>query len=257
MPEWSKRGASASRIRCPSTPLYRSPRSLTALIQSASVVVLPYDSTDQVTSGVLVDAIACGRPVVATAFPHAVELLGSGAGIVVAHDDPDALASALRRLLTEPRLAGSMAAEARRLAPDDGLARRRQRLRDSGATAPRRAVGAGVTGAAPPANFDHLLRMTDHRGTFEHACLTEPRREHGYCTDDMASVLVVATREPDTDGPVNGLAGMALRFLNDAQSYNGACRNRMDRSGSLDRRADHRRPLGPLHLGARHRRRPQ
>ncbi len=96
---------------------YRDVSSLTALVRSAAVVVLPYDSTDQVTSGVLVDAIASGRPVVATAFPHAVELLGSGAGIVVDHDDPDALASALRRLLTDPRLAGSMAAEARRLAP--------------------------------------------------------------------------------------------------------------------------------------------
>jgi glycosyltransferase involved in cell wall biosynthesis len=91
---------------------------LPALIQSASVVVLPYDSTEQVTSGVLVDAIACGRPVVATAFPHAVELLATGAGIVVDHDDPDALASALRQVLTQPRLAGSMAGEARRLAPE-------------------------------------------------------------------------------------------------------------------------------------------
>ena len=97
---------------------YRSVSTLTALAQSAAVVVLPYDSTDQVTSGVLVDAIASGRPVVATAFPHAVELLNSGAGIVVGHDDPDALASALRRILTQPRLAGAMAAEARRLAPE-------------------------------------------------------------------------------------------------------------------------------------------
>ena len=97
---------------------YRSVSTLTALVQSAAVVVLPYDSTDQVTSGVLVDAIASGRPVVATAFPHAVELLNSGAGIVVGHDDPDALASALRRVLTQPRLAGAMAAEARRLAPE-------------------------------------------------------------------------------------------------------------------------------------------
>lgn len=58
---------------------YRDVASLTALIQSSKVVVLPYDSKDQVTSGVLVDAIAAGRPVVATAFPHAVELLSSGA----------------------------------------------------------------------------------------------------------------------------------------------------------------------------------
>lgn len=96
---------------------YRSTASLAALAQTSAVVVLPYDSTDQVTSGVLVDAIASGRPVVATAFPHAVELLGSGAGLIVAHDDPGAMTAALRSVLSDPRLAGGMAAEARRLAP--------------------------------------------------------------------------------------------------------------------------------------------
>jgi len=30
-----------------------------------------------------------------------------------------------------------------------------------------------VTGAAPTPVFAHLLRMTDHRATFEHACMTE------------------------------------------------------------------------------------
>ena len=97
---------------------YRDDSLLTELIQSSSVVVLPYDSTDEVSSSVLVDTLASGRPVVATAFPHAVELLCSGAGMVVDHDDPDALASGLRRILTQPRLAGDMAAEARRLAPE-------------------------------------------------------------------------------------------------------------------------------------------
>lgn len=96
---------------------YQTVASLNALAQSAAAVVLPYDSTDQATSGVLVDAIASGRPVVATAFPHAVELLAGGAGIVVDHDDPEALVLALRRVLTEPSLADSMAAKAWRLAP--------------------------------------------------------------------------------------------------------------------------------------------
>jgi glycosyltransferase involved in cell wall biosynthesis len=98
-------------------PVYRSPAAITELAQSVAAVVLPYDSTDQVTSGVLVDSIASGRPIVATAFPHAIELLGTGAGTVVAHDDHDALVSALRRLLTDPRVAGTMASEARELAP--------------------------------------------------------------------------------------------------------------------------------------------
>ena len=97
--------------------VYRTPEAVTALIQSAAVVVLPYDSKDQVTSGVLVDSVASGRPIVATAFPHAIEVLGSGAGTVVPHDDPDALVSALRNFLTDPYVAGSMASEARELAP--------------------------------------------------------------------------------------------------------------------------------------------
>jgi glycosyltransferase involved in cell wall biosynthesis len=97
--------------------VFRTPEELTALIQTATVVVLPYDSKDQVTSGVLVDSLASGRPIVATAFPHAVELLDSGAGTVVAHDDPDALVAALRQLLTDPHVADSMATKARGLAP--------------------------------------------------------------------------------------------------------------------------------------------
>jgi polysaccharide biosynthesis protein PslF len=97
---------------------YRDLASLTELIQSADLVVLPYDSADQVTSGVLVDAVAAGRPVVSTAFPHAVELLASGAGIVVPQRDPASLASAIRAVLTDPVRSEAMAAEARRLAPD-------------------------------------------------------------------------------------------------------------------------------------------
>ena len=201
------------------------------MVQSASVVVLPYDSTDQVTSGVLVDAIANGRPIVATAFPHAVELLGDGTGIVVPHDDPDALRSALHTVLTQPRLAGQMAARGASVGAHDGLAGGREGLSASGATTLCQEVGIGMTSDIPTPVFDQLLRMTDHRGTFEHACLDEPRPEHGYCTDDMARVLVVVSREPDASGEVNRLAGVALRFLSDAQALTGACRNRMNVAG--------------------------
>jgi glycosyltransferase involved in cell wall biosynthesis len=80
---------------------YRSLDSLLQLIGTASCVVLPYDSVDQITSGVLVDALAARRPVIATAFPHAVELLEDKAGLVVPHHDPVSLASAIRTLVTD------------------------------------------------------------------------------------------------------------------------------------------------------------
>ena len=86
--------------------------SLRALIRSADVVLLPYESREQISSGVLVEAISSGKPVVATAFPHAIEQLASACGIVVPHEDPVAIAKAPRRLLTDDALAGSMRGQA-------------------------------------------------------------------------------------------------------------------------------------------------
>ena len=88
----------------------------------------------------------------------------------------------------------------------------------------------------PDADFTHLLHLTDERGTFEHALFCEARPEHGYCTDDMARVLVVAAREPRPLPAVRDLVGLSLRFLGEAQDLDGRYRNRMDHRGRwLDR----------------------
>lgn len=81
---------------------YISPEHLEELLASARVVLLPYDSTEQVTSGVLVEAIAAEKAVVATDFPHAAELLRKGAGTLVPQRDPRAIAAALEHYLTDP-----------------------------------------------------------------------------------------------------------------------------------------------------------
>jgi glycosyltransferase involved in cell wall biosynthesis len=93
---------------------YRDWNSLRTLIRSVDVVLLPYDSRDQVSSGVLVEAIASGKPVVATRFPHAEELLAHGAGLTVPQGDFEAMAAALDRVLYEPGLVTKMAAASRR-----------------------------------------------------------------------------------------------------------------------------------------------
>ena len=90
---------------------------LQRIVAAADVVLLPYDSPDQVTSGVLTEAVVAGKPVVSTAFPHAVELLSGGAGLLVPRRDPAAIRTALRRVLTEPGLAAAMGAASRGLAP--------------------------------------------------------------------------------------------------------------------------------------------
>jgi glycosyltransferase involved in cell wall biosynthesis len=96
---------------------YRNANALASLVRSADVVLLPYDSTEQVTSGVLIEAVAAGKPVVATQFPHARELLAGGAGLLVPHRDPAAIAAALRSVITRGDVLARMAAAAAATAP--------------------------------------------------------------------------------------------------------------------------------------------
>jgi len=86
---------------------------LSTEVRKADMVLLPYESIEQVTSGVLVEAIAAGKPVVATAFPHAVEMLSTGAGTVVPHSNAIAMSGALRAILANSELADRMARTSR------------------------------------------------------------------------------------------------------------------------------------------------
>lgn len=80
-------------------------------------------------------------------------------------------------------------------------------------------------------SFDHLIEMTDNIGTFEHAELSEPRREHGFCTDDLARVLIVVAREPRPSRAIAEMGRTAFRFIADAQGVGGRSRNRRTAGG--------------------------
>ena len=74
-------------------------------IEWSDLIAVVYDSPERACSRILSEAVSTARPVVATEFPGALELLsdgeGEGAGATVSHDDDRALAGALRRYLTD------------------------------------------------------------------------------------------------------------------------------------------------------------
>ena len=199
---------------------------LNHLISAADVVLLPYDSPEQVTSGVLIEAVTAGKPVVSTCFPHAVELLGGGAGLLVERQDPADIARALRRVLTEPGLSARMSSHSADLAPRLLWPAVAQCL-------PGTRLGAHQdTGRSrgmkyPDVPFRHLQRMTDHVGLLEHAEGIVPRHEHGYCVDDVARGLVVVCREPSPSQELIVLGRRYLYFLAQAQAPDGKFRNRL------------------------------
>ena len=203
---------------------YRGLPALTRMIRAADLVILPYDSADQVTSGVLVDAVACGRPVVATAFPAR-----------------DRAAERRRRGRRAPtRRNGDRRCGAKRRRPS-------RTARPNGRRVPATGTGHVVAVGGPPlhragglpgscgtgqrvsgsvATFAYIVAMSDGIGTFEHADHSTPRLDEGYCTDDMARVLVAACREPGADETAADLARKAYLFLIGAQRSDGMIRNR-------------------------------
>lgn len=73
--------------------------------------------------------------------------------------------------------------------------------------------------------------MSDGNGTFEHADHSEPRRGDGYCTDDMARLLVVTSRQPRPSPAIRELGRTCLTFLSHAQGVSGKVRNRQTAHG--------------------------
>jgi hypothetical protein len=82
----------------------------------------------------------------------------------------------------------------------------------------------------PGPDLRHLLHLMGDHGLFEHALGTEPRREHGYCTDDNARLLVVAARaQPSAEA--SSLARRSMAFLEASLAPDGRVRNRMNDAG--------------------------
>lgn len=84
----------------------------------------------------------------------------------------------------------------------------------------------------PEPNFGHVRVLTDGIGMWEHARYSEPRREHGYCTDDNARALVVVSRQAVIDGTQTDLAATYLSFVLDARTGSGKFHNRRDAAGN-------------------------
>jgi glycosyltransferase involved in cell wall biosynthesis len=82
---------------------YLDPAELCCWIQAADVGLVPYTESDQISSGILPIILACGRPVLATAFDCAKSISRSMGGVILTEiNDPDQLCTRLREIAGHP-----------------------------------------------------------------------------------------------------------------------------------------------------------
>lgn len=175
---------------------------LTEFIAAADIYVTPYLNEAQAVSGTLAYAFGCGKPVVSTPYWHAQELLQDGRGLLVPFADSAALARAVIQLLDDPEGRREMASRAYELGRESVWSRSAHQYATSFDAArhersrSRRVAFATRTldqqpGVLPHLKLDHLCRLTDSTGIFQHAIFAVPNYDHGYCTDDNARALIL------------------------------------------------------------------
>ncbi|HEY7833510.1 MAG TPA: glycosyltransferase family 4 protein [Ktedonobacterales bacterium] len=83
---------------------YLSMKELLRFLQATDVYVMPYLNPQQIVSGTLAYAVACGKTVVATPFTYAREMLGEGRGMLAEFRDAASIGTAVNQVLDDPAL---------------------------------------------------------------------------------------------------------------------------------------------------------
>jgi hypothetical protein len=182
------------------------------MLQASDIYVTPYLNMAQVTSGTLSYAVAVGKPVIATPYVHAREILADDHGVLVPPADSSALARACTELLEDERHRDAIS----RAAYERGRTMLWPRVveqalapladRNHTAEAPRRIHRA----ARLP--LDAVKRMTDRVGMMQHSVYSVPDRSHGYCIDDNARALMMTAYLGD-DREARELAPIFAAFV--------------------------------------------
>jgi len=208
-----------------------SPEELKELLVLADIYITPYLEEAQIVSGTLAYSFGVGNAVISTPYWHAAELLSEGKGIIVPFNDSEAIGQAIMRLIGNENERNAMRKSAyllgREMIWSNVALKYASIFEESRMKRPlemKKKINMypleQQVPALPDIKLDHLVRMTDSIGIFQHATFNVPNFSEGYCTDDNARALIltVLLENLGTINPlkINDLASRYLGFLRHA-----------------------------------------
>jgi glycosyltransferase involved in cell wall biosynthesis len=187
---------------------------LKEFIGAADIYLTPYLNENQITSGTLAYCFGAGKAVVSTPYWYARELLAENRGVLVPFNDPNAIAREVTGLLRDDPRRNAMRKNAYKMGREMvwgnvacSYMQTFEKARNERAGLTRKLFTVKTLDKQltdlPEMKLDHLYRMTDSTGLFEHAIMTVPNFSSGYCTDDNARALIltVLLEELGEDSP--------------------------------------------------------
>ena len=199
------------------------PDELKDFIGAADIYVTPYLNENQITSGTLAYCFGAGKAVVSTPYWYAQELLAEGRGVLVPFNDPGALAREVAALLKDDPRRHAMRKQAYKMGREmvwgnvaGSYMQTFEKARTERAGLTRKLFTVKTLDKQltelPDMKLDHLYRMSDSTGLFQHAIVAVPNFSTGYCTDDNARALILTVL-------LEALGDDSPRLLNAATTY--------------------------------------
>ncbi len=243
---------------------------LVDFISMCDVYVTPYLNEAQMTSGTLAYSYGLGNAVVSTPYWHAVELLDEGRGVLVPFNDVAATAAEITGLLTDDVRRNVMRARAFAEGRSMTWPQTARRYLACFEELHARARPAAVVPIQlnplrrreqnlPDINIGHFLSLCDSTGMLQHAVHSVPDRAHGYCIDDNARALLLASElahsgQEELPGAVTAHFAAFIQHAWNAdigrfRNFMSYDRRWLEESGSED---SHGRTLWALAVCARH-----
>jgi len=171
---------------------------LDCYLGAADLVVCPYHSEVQITSGVLSNALGKGKAIISTPYLHALEVLSGGRGKLVDFDNPAGLSEAAISLLNDPGLRNSLAGQAYVLGREMAWNKVSQQYLEFFDHVAEKAARKsrpleGMIHTLPQVNLNFLKSLTDDTGLVQHTIFGAPHYAHGYSADDSARAIVACS----------------------------------------------------------------
>lgn len=180
-------------------------KDLKEFIGAANIYLTPYLDPEQVVSGTLAYTVGAGKAVISTPYRYAKELLDEGRGVLIPFRDSKAIAESVLKLLDDEAERNAMRKRAYLYGRNMIWTEVAKRYHESFDRARQQhfadhylmTVSNDLEERAeetPVLKLDHLERLTDETGMFQHAVYSVPNYNEGYTTDDNARALIVSVQ---------------------------------------------------------------
>jgi glycosyltransferase involved in cell wall biosynthesis len=197
-------------------------------LQLTDIYLFTSKDPHQAVSGTFSYAISCGCPVISTPIPHAREVLGADAGLIIDFNSPDQLAEAVKRVFGDDQKRNNMISNGLHLMAStawENAAIAHALVFEKTSTVP-----VILNYRIPEMNFDHIRKMTTDFGLIQFSQLNQPDIKSGYTLDDNARAMIAMCQhfELTKDATTISYLGIYLSFVKYCQQPNGHFLNYVD-----------------------------